>query len=79
MTGRVEALTALPLPEASGGKVDVLVSEWMGELHGGCLVQCAVTDVGRQNVGKENHSRRTWVVVRIPGRVPKGCMEVCEV
>ncbi|GAB4820494.1 hypothetical protein N2152v2_007540 [Parachlorella kessleri] len=30
VTGRVEALTALPLPAAAGGKVDVLVSEWMG-------------------------------------------------
>lgn len=35
VTGRVEALQALPLPEASGGKVDVLVSEWMGEWQQG--------------------------------------------
>lgn len=34
VSGRVEALTSLPLPEAAAGKVDVLVSEWMGETQG---------------------------------------------
>lgn len=39
VTGRVEALQALPLPPEAGGKVDVLVSEWMGGCgtHGGWL------------------------------------------
>lgn len=30
LTGRVETVEELPLPEDAGGKVDVLVSEWMG-------------------------------------------------